>query len=82
MEPNNLGRHRLGFPALLKRKAVAMREELQRVAPGANVVDICGDAKNAVLGQLDLLIDATGEQGLTDWLTWRYAANTPFLTAG
>jgi len=81
MEPNNLGRHRLGFPALLKRKAVAMREELQRVAPGANVVDICGDAKNAVLGQLNLLIDATGEQGLTDWLTWRYAANTPFLAA-
>ena len=81
LEPNNLGRHRLGFPALLKSKAQAMREELQRVAPGVNIVAVCGNVKGAELGRMNLLIDATGEQGLTDWLTWRYASDTPFLAA-
>lgn len=81
MEPNNLGRHRLGFPALFKPKAAALRGELERVAPGVNVSDVCGDVKETELRELDLLIDATGEQGLTDWLTWRYASETPFLAA-
>lgn len=79
-EPGNLGRHRLGFNALLMSKAEAMRDELRRVAPGIDLVAIAGDAKQVVLGPLDLLIDATGEQGLTDWLTWKYADRAPFLS--
>ena len=80
-EPGNLGRHRLGFNALLMSKAEAMREELRRVAPGIDVVAVADDAKKVALGPLDLLIDATGEQGLTDWLTWKYSDKVPFLAA-
>lgn len=80
-QPGNLGRHRLGFNALLMSKAEAMRDELRRVAPGIDVVAIAGEAKEVALGPLDLLIDATGEQGLTDWLTWKYADKVPFLSA-
>lgn len=78
-EPGNLGRHRLGFNALLMSKAEAMREELRRVAPGIDVTAVPSDVKEVNLGPLDLLIDATGEQGLTDWLTWKYAEKVPFL---
>jgi molybdopterin/thiamine biosynthesis adenylyltransferase len=81
LEPGNLGRHRLGFNALIKKKAEAMCEELRRVAPGIDAVAVVGDVKDANLGPLDLLIDATGEQGLTDWLTWQYADKVPFLAA-
>lgn len=81
LEPSNLGRHRLGFDALTKNKAKAMCDELRRVAPGIDVVPVAGDVKDANVGPLDLLIDATGEQGLTDWLTWKYADKIPFLTA-
>ena len=81
LEPGNLGRHRLGFHALLKKKADAMCDELKRVAPGIDAVAVVEDVKAANLGPLDLLIDATGEQGLTDWLTWKYADTVPFLSA-
>lgn len=80
-EPGNLGRHRLGFNSLLMGKAEAMRDELRRVAPGIDVLAVPGDAKEVNLEPLDLLIDATGEQGLTDWLTWKYAEKVPFLAA-
>jgi molybdopterin/thiamine biosynthesis adenylyltransferase len=81
LEPGNLGRHRLGFNALMTSKAEAMCEELRRVAPGIDAVPIADDAKGVNLGPLDLLIDATGEQGLTEWLTWKYAEKVPFLSA-
>ena len=81
MEPGNLGRHRLGFNALIKKKAEAMCEELRRVAPGIDAAALVGTVKDANLGPLDLLIDANGEQGLTDWLTWQYADKVPFLVA-
>lgn len=80
LEPGNLGRHRLGFNALIKKKAEAMCDELKRVAPGIDAVAVVGDVKDANLGPLDLLIDSTGEQGLTDWLTWQYADQVPFLS--
>jgi hypothetical protein len=80
LEPGNLGRHRLGFNALTKKKAEAMCEELKRIAPGIDAVAVVGDVKGANLGPLNLLIDATGEQGLTDWLTWQYSGKVPFLS--
>lgn len=79
-EPGNLGRHRLGFNALMNKKADAMCDELKRVAPGIDAIAVVRDVKEAKLGPLDLLIDATGEQGLTDWLTWQYADKVPFLS--
>lgn len=52
LEPGNLGRHRLGFSALIKKKAEAMCDELRRVAPGIDAVAVVGDIKAANVGPL------------------------------
>ncbi len=79
-KPNNLGRHRLGFPDLFKNKAIQLREELRRGAPGAAVTALPVDVRGAELGKVDLLIDATGEEALGHWMTWHYAKATPVLS--
>lgn len=79
--PQNLGRHRLGFPHLFKSKAKQLAKELFYAAPGINIDGLMLDAKDARLEQLDLLIDASGEQSLSDWLAWKHAGSTPILTA-
>lgn len=78
--PQNIGRHRLGFPDLLSNKAEAMAKELTRMSPGAEIHALPVDARQAQLGQLDLLIDATGEESLGHWLCGRYRAPTPMLS--
>lgn len=78
--PQNIGRHRLGFPNLFSNKVTGMADELQRLAPGA---DICArplDVKTANLGTVDLLIDTTGEESLGHWLCKRYLPTTPMLS--
>ena len=78
--PQNIGRHRLGFPDLLSNKAEAMAKELKRLSPGAEVHALPVDVRQAQLGKLDLLIDATGEESLGHWLCGRYGAPTPMLS--
>ena len=78
--PQNIGRHRLGFPDLLSNKAEAMAKELKRLSPGAEVYAIPVDVRQAQLGQPDLLIDATGEESLGHWLCGRYRVPTPMLS--
>lgn len=78
--PQNIGRHRLGFPDLLSNKAEAMAKELKRLSPGAEVHALPVDVRQAQLGQPDLLIDATGEESLGHWLCGRYRAPTPMLS--
>ena len=78
--PQNIGRHRLGFPDLLSNKAEAMAKELKRLSPGAEVYALPVDVRQAQLGQPDLLIDATGEESLGHWLCGRYRAPTPMLS--
>lgn len=70
--PQNIGRHRLGFPDLLSNKAEAMAKELKRLAPGAEIRALPVDVRQAQLGELDLLIDATGEESLGHWLCSHY----------
>ncbi len=79
--PQNLGRHRLGFHNLFRNKAKELAGELERAAPGVNIRALPVDVKLAQLGQLDLLIDATGEEALGHWLCSRYVASTSMLTA-
>jgi hypothetical protein len=74
--PNNLGRHRLGFPDLFKNKANQLRDELRRGAPGASVSALPVDIRTAELGKVDLLVDATGEEALGHWAL----LETPRLT--
>ena len=78
--PQNIGRHRLGFPDLLSNKAEAMAKELKRLSPGVEVHALPVDVRQAQLGKLDLLIDATGEESLGHWLCGRYGAPTPMLS--
>lgn len=79
--PQNIGRHRLGFPHLFANKATALGEELRRNAPGADVRALPVDVKKVQLGKVDMLIDATGEEELGHWLCERYLPSAPLLTA-
>ncbi|WHI44620.1 ThiF family adenylyltransferase [Microbulbifer sp. VAAF005] len=78
--PQNLGRHRLGFSDLLKNKAEAMANELRRLAPGTDIRALPVDVRQAELGRLDLLIDATGEESLGHWLCRSYSPPLPMLS--
>ena len=78
--PQNMGRHRLGFPDLLSNKAEAMAKELKRLAPGAEIRALPVNVRQAQLGDLDLLIDATGEESLGHWLCGRYPPPMPMLS--
>ena len=80
LSPANIGRHRLGFPSLLSNKATALADELSRGAPGADINALPVDVRSAHLGEADLLIDATGEESLSDWLTAKYCAAVPMLS--
>lgn len=78
--PQNIGRHRLGFPNLFSNKATGLAEELQRLAPGADICARPVDVKIANLGMVDLLIDTTGEESLGHWLCKRYLPTTSMLS--
>lgn len=77
--PQNIGRHRLGFPDLLAKKATAMVKELKRGAPGAEIRALPVDVRQAQLGDVDLLVDATGEESLGHWLCGN-DRSTPMLS--
>jgi molybdopterin/thiamine biosynthesis adenylyltransferase len=75
MEAGNLGRHALGYPSLTQKKATAMAAELTRTFPLANVMGLVGDALHVPdLLNDDLLIDATGEEGLSEAINARQQA--------
>lgn len=78
--PQNIGRHRLGFPNLFCNKATGMAEELQRMSPGADICARPVDVKTVDLGMVDLLIDTTGEESLGHWLCQRHLPTTPMLS--
>ncbi|WP_342753694.1 ThiF family adenylyltransferase [Pantoea sp. MBD-2R] len=78
--PQNIGRHRLGFPDLLSNKAEAMSKELRRLAPSTEIRALPVDVRQAQLGKPDLLIDATGEESLGHWLCGHYPHPTPMLS--
>lgn len=78
--PQNIGRHRLGFPDLLSNKATSMANELKRLAPGTDVCALPVDVREAQLGDLDLLIDASGEEALGHWLCDNYLEQVSMLS--
>lgn len=81
LHPQNIGRHRLGFPSLFANKARGLADELKRLAPGANIRALPVNVQQAHLGIADLIIDATGEEALGHWLCKRYLADVPMLSA-
>lgn len=78
LEPENLGRHALGYPGLFQHKAVVLREDLLRQFPLAKVDAVVKDvADYPNLFGADLLIDATGEESVSELLNgWRIARKT------
>jgi molybdopterin/thiamine biosynthesis adenylyltransferase len=75
MSSENLGRHALGYPSLLKDKPSAMKEELHRTFPLAKVDGIWGNAlAMRDLFKGDLLIDATGEEAVSEAINAQHMA--------
>jgi len=79
LEPGNLGRHRLGIDKSFLLKATSMADEIKRAMPASNVRAITHDAREVNLEGFDLLIDATGEQSLGQWLAARHSQTSPLL---
>jgi len=70
--PNNLGRHVLGVQELLSYKSDGLRDWLIHQMPHANIVSYPEDIRNIPLESFDLIIDATGEEPLSEALNLRY----------
>jgi molybdopterin/thiamine biosynthesis adenylyltransferase len=70
LRPGNLGRHWLGMPYIGMNKAVGARKELSRTNPDCDVVAIAESAFKhiSMLTECDLVIDATGDQAVSDVL--------------
>lgn len=69
IKADNLGRHYLGLPNLFESKAEALRNELMRQFPESTIVYHNEMVKvNAQLFKTDFLIDATGEEPLSEML--------------
>ncbi|WP_024617201.1 ThiF family adenylyltransferase [Pseudomonas kilonensis] len=79
LEPGNIGRHRLGADKVFLPKATSLTDEIRRVMPASNVRPIDVDAREVNLEDFDLLVDATGEQALGQWLAARHSQRTPLL---
>jgi molybdopterin/thiamine biosynthesis adenylyltransferase len=67
MNPENLGRHVLGYPSLFRRKATALADELTRQFPLSAVHPHACNARDVPnLFDVDLVIDATGEEVVSE----------------
>lgn len=64
----NIGRHRLGVNRLNINKAEGLVAEIQMGMPSASVIALPVDAYSLDLNGFHLVIDATGEQSLSQWI--------------
>ncbi len=69
VNPANLGRHVLGYPALFKPKAQALCDELSRQFPFSNIESRPANVQDVPdLFSATLVIDATGEESVSEFL--------------
>lgn len=69
VQPENIGRHLLGYPALFQPKAQALAGELSRQFPLSRIVPLVKSAFECpFLFTAELIIDATGEETVSEWL--------------
>lgn len=76
LRASNLGRHRLGFPYVDRKKSDAMAHELKTCMPDANIRSLPVDVHTANLSKADLIIDATGEQTVSDFLAAEHTSTS------
>lgn len=69
LDAGNLGRHKLGFESLYKPKSEALATQIKIAFPTVNIEGIVINAKEYPLNGFDLVINASGEQVLGDWLS-------------
>lgn len=74
LQASNLGRHRLGFPYVDKNKSDALAQELKICLPDVNIRSLPVDVHTANLSKADFIIDATGEQTVSDFLAAEHTA--------
>jgi hypothetical protein len=76
LAPENLGRHTLGMEALLENKAEAVTSVIKRDFPYLNVISRPIDVRDVKeLMEVDLVIDATGEEALSAALNEKFTGN-------
>ncbi len=68
----NIGRHRLGFSYVEKNKAASLCTELMVLLPDAKISAVPADVRKANLEKFDLIVNATGEQVIGDYLAATY----------
>lgn len=79
LRASNLGRHRLGFPYINHKKSDALAAELKAGMPDASIRSLPVDVRGANLSKADLIIDATGEQTVSDFLASENLENAQLL---
>lgn len=70
----NIGRHRLGINRLNINKAEGLVAEIKMGMPSASVIALPVDAYSLNLNGFDLVIDASGEQSLSQWIAGQQAS--------
>lgn len=80
LQPQNIGRHRLGAKYLLKKKADALQTEAIINFPGMRVTSYVGKAQDCDFRNYDLVINATGEQAFGHWLQASLPSGVSLLT--
>lgn len=66
----NIGRHKLGFESLYSFKSDALAKQLNISFPTVDIEPINKNVKDySLTNDFDLIINATGEQSLSDWLS-------------
>jgi molybdopterin/thiamine biosynthesis adenylyltransferase len=69
LNAENIGRHVLGYPSLMRKKSTALAEELLRLFPHSKVEAIASSvADHNALFAAELIIDATGEESVSELL--------------
>lgn len=82
LQPDNLGRHRLGYNSLFDNKATALKKMLDRESPFANITISEKSAVDYFPQGFDLVINATGEQVVSEALNVQHvqaSKRTPLL---
>lgn len=76
LEPGNVGRHYLGTTSIGNGKPDALKAEISRQFPEANIVAVAGDAERFLetLAGCDLIVDATGEESLSMSINHHFVA--------
>lgn len=70
----NIGRHRIGFEGLFRPKSEGLADSLKISLPGIDVRPLVSSVLDLDLQEYDLVIDATGEEQLSEELNSRFLA--------